>query len=291
MKTITFFSEKGGVGKSSFSMMYASWLKYVHGVKVGIADFNMRIKSYRMNEYQLREKFIKKNPELGYQHFDLDSAWPIASIRAIDRENHKKISKYPNASWFKEEVESGSLNDLEVVICDFPGNLSGMEFVELLNMKYLNLIVIPTERETQTMQSTFKLNKVLEGKNRCIFINKAKLNLPNIRKKYIDMGKSLASEEKWPILPDMVAYSEKMGDMDRVDDIRSTFCYPDFSLPQFGKMQDLGIENLFIDVTRELAKTPDFKGTLPADLGFVENLQKKDDGRQFTGSAYPMYEI
>ena len=42
MKTITFFSEKGGVGKSTFSIMLASWLHHKMGVKVALADFNLQ---------------------------------------------------------------------------------------------------------------------------------------------------------------------------------------------------------------------------------------------------------
>jgi cellulose biosynthesis protein BcsQ len=63
MKTITFFSEKGGVGKSSFSIMYASWLSK-HGIDVALADFNHRISRYRESEIRARNKFIEENPEV-----------------------------------------------------------------------------------------------------------------------------------------------------------------------------------------------------------------------------------
>ena len=290
MKTITFFSEKGGVGKSSFTMMYASWLQYVHGVKVAVADFNLRINSYRIGEKQLREKIMKRSPELGLKPFDEDNAWPIASFKVSDRQKLFGKTKFPCSYWFLQQVNNDLLKDAEVIIFDFPGSMSGGEFVDLLCNEFINLVVVPFARETQTIQSTYKLVKYLQGQNLCMFLNMAKLNFANIRSKYESMLRALIDESKWRILPDMVAYSDKMGDMDRVDDIRSTFYYPDFSQEKFGKSRDLGIENLFIDVTRELAKTGDFADTVPADLSFIETMQKVNDGRQFFGSSFPEYE-
>ncbi len=290
MKTITFFSEKGGVGKSSFTMMYASWLKYVHGVNVAVADYNLRIGSYRVGEKQFREKTMRRSPELGLKQFDEENAWPIASYTVTDRQRLKDKTQFPCSYWLRQQINDGPLQDAEVIIFDLPGSMSGGEFVDLLSNEFINLIVVPFARETQTIQSTYKLLKYLEGNNYCMFLNMAKLNFANIRVKYESMLRMLIDESKWRILPDMVAYSDKMGDMDRVDDIRSTFYYPDFSQEKFGKSRDLGIENLFIDVTRELAKTGDFADTVPADLSFVDAMQKVNDGRQFFGSSFPDYE-
>ena len=50
MKTVSFYNEKGGVGKTTFSILYASWLKYKHGVDVAVVDLNNRIASYRKDE-------------------------------------------------------------------------------------------------------------------------------------------------------------------------------------------------------------------------------------------------
>lgn len=290
MKTISFFSEKGGVGKSTFSIMYASWLHYKFGVKVGLADFNDRITRYRNQEIAKREELRQSKPDI--PSFNLAKAWPIetATVKAIN-ELRKNGNNRPYAKWFVEQIQ-GPLAEMDVILCDFPGNLTGGEFVEMAGFKLLNLVVIPTERDPMTRQPTQKVHVILnEGQiNHCIFINKAQIGLRPLRNYYTVLGQELM-KLNLPLLPDMVTYSERIMAIEKLDNIRSTFGYPDFSLPEYENGKDLGIENLFIDVTRELAKTPDLKGTVPTDLSFVNSLTKKQDGRQLVGSAYPEYEL
>ena len=290
MKTISFFSEKGGVGKSTFSIMYASWLHYKFGVKVGLADFNDRITRYRSAEIAKREELRKSKPDI--PSLNEASAWPIATVKVKDIEQLRKNgASKPYAHWFVEQLQ-GPLAGMDVILCDFPGNLSGHEFIEMAGFKLLNLVVIPTERDPMTIQSTRKLQKMLTvGElNHCVFINKAQVGLRNLRSYYTVFGQELM-KSNMPLLPDMVSYSERIMAIEKLDNIRSTFGFPDFSLPEYENGKDLGIENLFIDVTRELAKTPDLKGTIPTDLSFVNGLTKNQDGRQLVGTAFPEYEI
>lgn len=289
MKTITFFSEKGGVGKSSFSILYASWLHHKHGVKVAMADFNDRISDYRAAEVRERNRIIRENPGK-YLPYDGSKTWPIfnADFQKIDA-LRRRGSVFPYATWFEDTFVRNAGNAYDVVVCDFPGSLTGGEFENLLATNMLNYIVIPIEKEEQTIQSTMKLNNSLKGINHSVFINKALLDLRNIRTQYMNFGKLLASKGL-PMLPDMVSRSDKMQVIEKVDIIRSTFNYPDFDSEAFARSRDLGIENLFLDVTRELAKTRDLYGTGKADLSFTERLAKRQDGRSFTGSSYPEYE-
>ena len=291
MKTIAFFSEKGGVGKSSFTIMYASWLQK-HGVRVGVADFNNRITAYRMSEIRERNKFIEKNPDAGIQPFNEASTWPIANAYESEIEVYRKDgSQFPYANWFKDQVQKGKLNGLDVVLCDFPGSLSGGEFKNLLILNQLGLIVIPTEKDQMTLQSTYRLSDTLKKlkKNFCCFVNKAQLGMKNYRGQYTLLGRRLA-EKGIPMLPDIITYSERMMTIDKVDIIRSTFGFPDFSKGEYKRISDLGIENLFIDITRELNKSSELENTEPVMLDFVNEMQKKDDGRCFKGSSFPEYE-
>lgn len=293
MKTITFFSEKGGVGKSSFSIMYASWLKHQHGLSVALADFNHRIAKYRSAEVRNRNKFIEKNPDAGAQPFDENNTWPIyeAYLKEIDEIKDEGI-QIPYAEWFKRAIKRENLDRYDVVLCDFPGSLDDGSYAQLLSQGLIRLTVIPTEKDEMTLASTLKLHNILKkhDKNHCCFINKAQLGLKNFRNSYLTLGKRLTASGV-PMLPDIVTYSERMTTIDKVDIIRSTFGFPDFSRKEYENISDLGLENLFIDVTRELAKTDDLPGTPAADLGFVEQMQKKKDGRYFKGSSFPEYEI
>lgn len=297
MKTISFFSEKGGVGKSSFTMLYASWLKYRHGVKVGVADFNNRISNYRDNELQNIRRAREKNPDAKFPDTSPLSTWPIARATAKEIEDiRREGSMCPNSEWLNQQLTRGDLCDEQVIICDFPGSLSGNEFIEVVGMGLLGLVVLPTEKEQMTLTSTLRLWHILseprfrERLSSCIFINRAQVNLPNVRKKYVQFAQSLI-QRNLPVLPDMIAQSDKMSTMDKVDIIRSTLQYPDFTASAYKPGNDLGLENLFIDITRELSKTKDLRNTAPADLSFVDSLVKKWDNRQFSPSGFPEYDL
>lgn len=293
MKTISFFSEKGGVGKSSFSIMFASWL-HRHGVKVALADFNNRVGGYRRSEIATRNAYISSHPDCGLEPFDESSAWPIVECRNSDvRELRRDAgTTLPYAAWFENEAREGRLKGYDVVLLDFPGSLTGGEYPQLLSVGDIGLTVIPTEKDEMTLQSTIRLSNTLRSQNRrhCLFITKAQLGLRSIRGQYFRLAEVLTARGL-PVLPDLVSYSERISALDKVDSIRSTFEFPDFDAPEYGSSKDLGICNLFIDVTRELALTDDLIGTEETVLSFVEGLSKKDDGRQFTGSAFSGYEI
>lgn len=292
MKTITFFSEKGGVGKSSLSMMFASVLNYKYGRKVALVDFNHRIVKYRRTEIKNRLNYIKNNPNTDVKQFDVEKAWPIfevveAEARALKQNGYVQ----PYAEWFRRLVKKEDLGQYDIVVCDYPGAISEHgAFLDMLQHKQLGIVVIPTEKDEMTLDSTLRLHSLLKDYNHCCFINKAQLGLKNYRNAYLTLGTKLM-KLGIPMLPDIITYSERMTTIDKVDIIRSTFGFPDFSKPEYAAVSDLGLENLFIDITRELNKTPDMENTPEVDLSFADSLKKTDDGRYFRGSSYPQYEL
>lgn len=291
MKSITFYSEKGGVGKSSFVILYASWLSYVHGVKVGVADFNERIANYRRAEVNQREALRKNDPSL--PSFDERTAWPIVTAYPGDIITLKKSGyQKPNAAWLKRQIgQDGPLAQVDVLLCDFPGSLSGMEFLDIASLRMLNLVVIPTENDKMTERSTKKLHSLLKpGYNHCIFLNKANMNLAQMKARSREYVRQM-TKAGYPMLPDIISATDRMGAIDKVDNMRSTFGFPTFETDADGRPKDFGIGNLFIDVTRELAKTADLPGTNRTDLSFVEGLSKNPDERQSGDSAFPEYQI
>lgn len=290
MKTISFFSEKGGVGKTTFGIMYASWLKYKHGIKIGVIDFNNRILEYREREKLDRKDFL--SPEI------LQNAWPIetASPKKI-KETLKGICA-PNsyAVWTETLIREGSMKDMDVVVLDFPGNLSGKEFLELSLHKLINLVVMPCDRDIQTIQSTIKMSSFLHTNRQpfCAFMNQ--IQTYNKKSQIVEGIQMMQNIHKIPFLPDMISYSDRIKKLSEQDIIRSTFSCPDWDAKEFAGSRDLGTENLFIDVTRILKdKTNDLKGTAPADLSFVVSMKKDDSiqslNRQINGTLFPELEI
>lgn len=289
MIILTFFSEKGGVGKSSFTILFASWLQKNFGVKVGVADFNERIAAYRREEISRREKLRKDNPDI--PPFDQENAWPIVTVRPGDIMALKKAgNQKPNATWLQKQIRPGGpLANRDIVLCDFPGSLSGMEFLDVAGLKMLNLIVIPTEMDAMTEKSTRKLHKILgDNYKHCVFLNKANMNLAQLKAKSREYVK-LMTEAGYPMLPDIISATDRMGTIDKVDNIRSTFAYPSFENDKDGRPKDLGLGNLFIDVMRLLTQTQDLPGTRKTDLSFVAGLTKTPDDRQSPDSAFPEF--
>jgi len=291
MKTISFFSEKGGVGKSSFSIMYASWLHFKHGIKAAIFDFNNnRIENYRKTEAVNKKKLLAKN---GLTFTPPDNIWPIYGLVGQDIYELKRDGAPIYWSWFMEKCNKEG-QDIDVAILDFPGALKSQEFMQLFNRGKINFIAVPVDRDTMAIRSALLMKKIFEKtnfENYAVFVNRGNLALPNLKKGSEKLAEGL-KQRNLRVFPDMISESNKMSSIDKVSIIRSTFEYPDFSNKEiYGNSGDLGTENLFIDVTRELAKTKDIEGTGTADLSFVNNLVKVDDGRQFKGSSFPEYEI
>ena len=287
MKVLSFYNEKGGVGKSTFTIMYASWLKYQYGINVGVVDFNNREAIYRRDEIRQKEALGIKDKN------NLDNLWPIVNAdRLAIFEMERQHSVSPNAQWLEGEIRNGSLKGLDVLLVDLPGATNGREFIELLVLEMVGLWCLVIDRDPQTLRAIFNVNKsIIKRKNQhwLGFINQAQTYVS--MKEYEKMSK-IYMEAGLKILPDIISFSERMKKISEPDIIRSTIEYPNWASDAFRGSRDLGTENLFIDITKELAKVPDFKGTKKTDLSFVDSLQKEfQEKRQLLNSSFPEYQF
>lgn len=291
MKTMTFYNEKGGVGKSTFTIMYASWLKYKHGVDVAVVDFNNRLTQYRKDELYMR----------GSEGVDMDSLWPIlrADRREIGRIQQETMSKVPSAKWLEAKIAAGAFGSAKVLLIDLPGDYK--DFLQLLNMDMIGLYCIPLGRDKQTVDATYEVVKGIrtckrmqkkdEGKYLAGIINEVQHFVAT--RDYYNLAKAF-EQQGLPILPDMISFSERIKKFKSHDIMLSTVQYPDWSSKAFEGSGDIGTQNLFIDITRLLNNRPDFRGTPKADLSFADSLEKTLAGqsqRQLVGTAFPEFEF
>jgi len=288
MKTIAFFSEKGGVGKSTFTIMYASWLKYRHGINCAVFDFDLR-----MNEY--REREIRARGSMGLPVTPADKRWPIFECepKRIEEITKSGISNVPYVVWFRETIKKSAAADTQVAILDFPGALGCRPFNNFLCGNLLGLTCIPVDRDEQTLIATMSLiehiKKYPSNPNAVgIITNVSHLVSPS---RYSRVAK-IISNQGLPVLPDIISFSERVKELHRDTIMRSTLRYPDWNDKAFEGSGDLGFDNLFTDVTRELDKTNDITLTAKADLSFVHGLKKTPNPkRQLSGTAFPEYEV
>lgn len=285
MKTITFFNEKGGVGKSTLAIMYASWLHYKFGKAVTVVDLNNRIESYRRDE-------LEEKKSLGTAgNYDMEAIWPILAPRREDMEKFKG-QKIPYSMWLDDQIKGGAMKGADVAIIDLPGSGSGKEYSSMLLGRHIGLYIIPTDRDAMTMRATLAVSNTLKvygkGEVYAVFINQVQSYVA--MKEYEKVAELL--KKRVPVLPDLISYSERLKTLSKVDIIKSTLEYPDFSAKAFDGSRDLGLENLFIDVTRLLEKTPDHRNTGAADLGFVHGLKKEfKDRRTLMHSSFPEFDF
>ena len=287
MKTLAFYNEKGGVGKSTFTIMYASWLKYKFGIKVGVADYNYRIGTYRNDE-------IKQRKRSGtWDAFENKECWPIVTIDPVEIRNFNKgiVNKY--AYWLQNNIDNGDLKDCDIILIDLPGSIAGGELADLIRTRMLSLCIIPTDRDMQTMRATLHTVNVIRKFEipYCVFMNQVQTFVSfNEYDRMINELKTMKNPIK--VLPDMISYTERMKNFFKVDIMKSTFEYPDWDSKTYEGSRDNGLDNLFIDVTRELQQVPDIKGTKECDLSFVNGLEKEfQEKRQLFGTSYGEYEF
>lgn len=288
MKTISFYNEKGGVGKTTFTILYASFLKYKHGIDVAVLDLNNRISIYRKDEIA-----NKKAMDI-LDRYDMDSAWPI--IQPAKEELQKfKGQKMPLSNWLNEKILDGQFNDCQVLLVDLPGAAPTKEFGQMIFGKHINLYVIPTDRNAMTVRSTMAVYHAIDtyaGEPKptvAAFINQIQTY---ISPKEYERVAQILKNVKLQLLPDMISFSERLKTLNRENIIVSTLEYPNWSDKAFEGSKDLGIENLFIDVTKLLSETEDHENTKKANLTFCYGLHKEfREDRQLIHSSFPKFDF
>ena len=253
IRTISFYNERGGVGKTSFSILYASWLRYKHGVKVTVIDLDNRIQLYRNLE------LVKTS-----EQFEEKDRWPIVGLRLKDIQAlEQRGEKHPYALWLSRKI--AETRDNQVIIIDYPPQLYN-GIIETYVHEMIDLTIIPIEYDPITVQSTKRFIEVLENAklNYRTFINKAEYSK---RKHDLDILNTFNSPNSTPLCK--IGYYPSFGETS----FRSTLFYPKRKpgregVPGIHNLYD-GLENLFIKVTKELKKST-------TALSFINNIDVPD---------------
>lgn len=156
MKVVTIFSGKGGVGKTTMSILFASWLKYYMKQRVFAYDFESpesRMVYKRNKDLQALEQ---KTQSLTHFVESMDF-YPIGAIQG-------KPGGYSNADLNRiaDGLEQAKSTGEGYIICDFPGRFESKEAVyTLVRRGLIDLIVFPIQPEEQSVASMLMINQYL----------------------------------------------------------------------------------------------------------------------------------
>ena len=232
MKVISFFSAKGGTGKTTFNVLLASYIKYRLGKRVMILDFDYP----EHNLTFMRQRDLKYLESEGIL-FREEDFYPIEPINKYAAED---------LDWLTGTLNSLS-GSLDYLILDFPGSFaSGDTICELVPEGYIDLMVLPVELDAMIIASMKSLAHILRenGQRTLLFFNRVcgretKAAYGRVRDWFAEEG-SVISEN-------YVKQSVSMKkEMDDVAHVRSTVDFP----TAYSNKRNPGIVKLFEEVLK-----------------------------------------
>ena len=156
MRIVSFFSAKGGTGKTTFNLLFASYLRYQKGLRVLFLDFD----GPEFNAYFVRQR------ELERFDGDIGGLYPIEYVEGCRVEpgmtgfrGKPGMTKGSGMTGFTEKLR-GLEGELDYVVMDFAGSFSAEDAVCQLSLAgAIDLIVIPTELDSITIASCKALSR------------------------------------------------------------------------------------------------------------------------------------
>ena len=214
MQVISFFSAKGGSGKTTFNMLLASYLKYIKGKRVKVLDFDAP--EYNFSSTRERELDGKMQED---SSFDARSLYPIQKVTDLTRENvQKEIS----------HIEGLAVN-YDYLIVDCPGSLMEYDvFFQMMLADKLSLVVIPTDLDGMSLSSCYSLGEICKkmGQRFMLFFNKV---YGKEKKAMYEEFEAFFAEGGRNVSPYLIKNTVKMRrDADgEAAFLRSSICFPE----------------------------------------------------------------
>ena len=213
MIVVSFFSAKGGTGKTTFNMSLASFLKYNLGKEVVVLDADTP--EYNLYNSRVRELDYKRENG-GIEESGLYPVWKVMDV------SPKGIDTLAG----KLDALKGAI---DYVLIDFPGSCVQDDAVWRFARKgVLDLVIIPVDMDPMVLASSLQLAEIFShtGQKVLLFFNKVHGKIP--AEKYEAVAKLFRSrgfrmsEHRIKNALAMSRDAESGGNF-----LRSTICFPE----------------------------------------------------------------
>ena len=166
MIVVSFFSAKGGTGKTTFNMSMASFLKYHLGKAVIVLDADTP--EYNLYNSRVRElDYKRKNGGI-----DESALYPVWKVLDVTPEGIESLAG-------KLDALRGSV---DYVLIDFPGSCVKDDAIWTFARRgVLDLVVIPVDMDPMVLASTLQLAEIFThtGQKVLLFFNKVHGKIPS----------------------------------------------------------------------------------------------------------------
>lgn len=156
MKTISFFTEKGGSGKTTFNMLMASYLSYFLGKRVCLVDFDSpahHLHSARQRELLALDKSVREGRSASV---DADSLYEIVALSGTDPSSVGQICAFIR--------KARSENAYDYMILDFPGSLRRNDAsASIIGSGLLDMLCMPVRSDMMEISAMIRFHNCILG--------------------------------------------------------------------------------------------------------------------------------
>lgn len=226
MKFISFFNEKGGVGKTTHTLLMASYLAYCRGMRVLVVDLESESRTQLIRDGDLAllsdpASFLSRWMEANGRpesFFDIES--PLVGVASWQDSSGELIEHL----W--DIAESGKY---DVVLIDFPagGLENGLSFY-VLSEGLLDFVLIPVDTDKMTRRCALRTADACQSVNvpaRLFWNNLSVTELSNGR--LIEQGESVFREFGFEFMDTRIkSFVKARRDADGRIFVRNSVCWP-----------------------------------------------------------------
>ena len=214
MRVISFFTAKGGTGKSTFNMLLASFLQYEQGKRVIVLDFDAP--EYNLTVTRRREMDAARRAG---REIDEATLYPIESIEVLSIEELRQLAG--NLAGLAERFD--------YLIMDFKGSFLKTDAVfQMVVEKCLDLVVVPVELDGMSIASCYSLGNIFHqlDQRMLVFFNRV---VGRENPKMYEQFADFFAKGGIPLSDCRIKNTVKMRrDSDAVTGfVRSSICFPD----------------------------------------------------------------